>query len=79
MPSLNTPHAPWQDTPLFRYFTRHHDMIRNGQYYFSHLSDFMRLALLYKHGGLYFDAGESSRSTRVCGPEGDRTPGHRLG
>ncbi len=49
-----------QDTPLYRFFIKRHEEIKAGPYFFSHLSDFMRLALMYKHGGLYFDAGGSS-------------------
>lgn len=43
------------DTPLHSWFVRRNARLVQGKYWFSHSTDLMRFALLYKHGGLYLD------------------------
>ncbi|PNW71564.1 hypothetical protein CHLRE_16g659550v5 [Chlamydomonas reinhardtii] len=49
-------HDVLEDTPLGSWFKDKEEKLRSGKYYFSHVTDMMRFALVYKHGGLYLDA-----------------------
>ncbi|KAG2441808.1 hypothetical protein HXX76_003418 [Chlamydomonas incerta] len=49
-------HDVLEDTPLGSWFKQKEEKLRTGKFYFSHITDMMRFALVYKHGGLYLDA-----------------------
>ncbi|KAG2451743.1 hypothetical protein HYH02_003523 [Chlamydomonas schloesseri] len=49
-------HDVLEDTPLGSWFKAKEEKLRTGKFYFSHITDMMRFALVYKHGGLYLDA-----------------------
>ncbi|KXZ56157.1 hypothetical protein GPECTOR_1g134 [Gonium pectorale] len=45
-----------QGTPLASWFTEKREELSRGKFYFSHLTDMLRIALVYTYGGAYFDA-----------------------
>ncbi|KXZ49327.1 hypothetical protein GPECTOR_22g921 [Gonium pectorale] len=50
-----SPRLVFQGTPLDEWFARSEGKLRSGRFYFSHVTDMMRFALVYRHGGLYLD------------------------
>ncbi|GIL52631.1 hypothetical protein Vafri_8436 [Volvox africanus] len=45
-----------KDTPLYDWFQANAVRLSTGRFWFSHLTDMMRFALVYRHGGLYLDS-----------------------
>ncbi|KAG2423426.1 hypothetical protein HXX76_015297 [Chlamydomonas incerta] len=45
-----------QETPLESWYLDQRGQLEEGEFWFSHVTDLMRFALVYKHGGVYMDA-----------------------
>ncbi|EFJ49522.1 hypothetical protein VOLCADRAFT_89803 [Volvox carteri f. nagariensis] len=44
------------ETPLFDWYQSNATKLRSGRFWFSHATDLMRFALIYRHGGQYLDS-----------------------
>jgi mannosyltransferase OCH1-like enzyme len=45
----------FKGTGFYKWYTSQKSVIRSGKHFIEHISDALRLAIVFKHGGLYLD------------------------